>query len=77
MSIIPASALSPCELARLGNNLRPCRGVNGTAPGIRRSHAVLAAVNRSLAAVGEQVGRLHRPAPAVAKTFVSGGRRAR
>jgi len=57
MSIIPVSFLSSSDLAFLGNNLR--------APTRRRSHRsrrrLLAAVNRSLAPLGERVGALHRP----------------
>ena len=54
MSVIPVSLLSACELAQLGNNLRP--------KGRRRPRRrrVLAAVNRSLAAYGEKVAALHR-----------------
>jgi hypothetical protein len=61
MSIIPASRLSASDLRQLGNNLdRPkkCR------PGLsrrRRQQIIMSAVNRSLAAVGEQIGGLHRP----------------
>lgn len=77
MSIIPASALSPSDLAMLGNNLRPSHRTKGAAPASRRNHRILAAVNRSLACVGEQVSRLHRPAPApgITRTLISGGRR--
>ena len=52
MSVIPVSLLSRYELTRLGNNLRPCR----RRPRRRR---VLAAVNRSLAPLGERVAALH------------------
>ena len=56
MSIIPASRLSRSDLSRLGNNLvRSKRRV------IRPGRRLLAAVNRSLAGIGEQVGRLHTP----------------
>jgi hypothetical protein len=54
MSIIPASRLSPEDLMRLGNNLGPSR----RKPRRRRE---LAAVNRSLAILGERVGKLYRP----------------
>jgi len=50
MSIIPFSALSASELSSLGNNV-------GT-PKRRRRRRVLAAVNRSLAALGEAVAEL-------------------
>jgi hypothetical protein len=62
MSIIPAHCLSSSDLRRLGNNL-------GTAASNPLRHrfrrAELAAVNRSLAIVGEQVRTLHRPRPQV------------
>lgn len=56
MSIVPASRLSTSDLARLGNNFseRSCRS-----PHQRRRRALVAAVNRSLATVGEKVSRLH------------------
>jgi hypothetical protein len=54
MSIIPASRLSPCDLALLGKGLGPSR----RKPRRRRE---LAAVNRSLAILGERVGKLYRP----------------
>ena len=64
MSIIRASRLSTSDLALLGNNLtEPDRRVISRR---RRSLACrheLAAVNRSLATVGERVGRLLRPGP--------------
>ncbi len=53
MSIVPSSALSASELSSLGNNIG--------APKRRRRRRVLAAVNRSLAAIGEAVAELrHR-----------------
>lgn len=60
MSIIPASRLSTSDLALLGNNLHRSRK-NKFRPGRRRHRLILSAVNRSLATVGEQIGRLHRP----------------
>ena len=51
MSIVPSSALSASEMAGLGNNMSAPR---------RRRHRQLAAVNRSLAAIGEAVAQLHR-----------------
>jgi hypothetical protein len=68
MSIIPASRLSRSDLHRLSNNLGRHRQTvprDADAP-YRR---VLAAVNRSLACVGERVAAL-QPVPAR-----SGGRR--
>lgn len=53
MSIIPASSLSPSELASLGNNLIRPRSKD------QRRHRQVQAVNRSLAIVREQVGRLY------------------
>ncbi len=50
MSVIPASRLSSSDLMELGNNLLPA---------VVRDRSDLPAVNRSLAAVGEQVERLY------------------
>ncbi len=57
MSIIPASSLSSSELRMLGNNFGPAR----RRP--QRSRPSLAAVNRSLAVVGERVSRLQLRRP--------------
>jgi hypothetical protein len=57
MSIIPASRLSTSDLARLGNNLGTSTSAS---PQRRRKREFVAAVNRSLAVVGEQVSQLHR-----------------
>jgi hypothetical protein len=61
MSIIPASRLSSSDLALLGNNTDPAnrRPLPQSEREARR--AQLAAVNRSLGRIGEQVSRLHRP----------------
>jgi hypothetical protein len=68
MSIIPASHLSACDLAILGNNLSSRRR------NPQRRHLShrrqLAAVNRSLASTGEKIGTLYaaclsQPSPAV------------
>jgi hypothetical protein len=61
MSIIPASRLSSSDLARLGNNLSPIRRSKPEVTPRPSERAVLAAVNRSLASLGEQVTELHRP----------------
>ena len=58
MSIIPASSLSGPDLRRLGNNL--AAPLASLAQRQRRRRARLAAVNRSLAIVGEHVSRLYR-----------------
>ena len=60
MSVIPASRLTSSDLARLGNNMDPdqCRVFPHIERRVRRRQ--LAAVNRSLACLGEKVGRLHR-----------------
>ena len=50
MSIVPFSALSASELSSLGNNVG--------SPRRRRHRGVLAAVNRSLATIGEAVAEL-------------------
>ena len=69
MSIIPASRLSRSDLFRLSNNLgRSKRPVAPDADAPYRR--VLAAVNRSLACVGERVAALH-PVP-----LAGGGARA-
>jgi hypothetical protein len=52
MSIVPISSLSSSDLSILGNNI-------GTPA--RRRRRNLGPVNRSLAALGEQVKSLHRP----------------
>jgi hypothetical protein len=58
MSIIPASRLSRSDLCRLSNNLgRSKRPATRDADAPYRR--VLAAVNRSLASVGERVAALH------------------
>ncbi len=54
MSIVPISRLSPCELSSLGNNIIP------PVKSPRRRHRQVRAVNRSLAAIDEAVGRLYR-----------------
>lgn len=54
MSIVPMSALSRSDLSCLGNNIG--------APRRRRHRRALAAVNRSLAAIGEAVAGLQNPA---------------
>ena len=56
MSVIPASRLSASDLALLGNNM----GDRTASPQRRRKREFVAAVNRSLAIVGEQVSQLHR-----------------
>ncbi len=59
MSIIPASRLSSCDLALLGNNVDPSQ--RRRRPERRDVHQrrELAAVNRSLVNVGEKVGTLY------------------
>jgi hypothetical protein len=61
MSIIPASRLSSSDLAILGNNFMPSRRASRT-PRTRdetASRQVLAAVQRSLASVGESITELY------------------
>jgi len=71
MSIIPASRLSASDRAYLGNNL----GDRTASAQRRRKRRFVAAVNRSLAIVGEQVSQLHRlpdfTAPAIATSAVA------
>ena len=50
MSIVPFSALSASDLSSLGNNIG--------APKRRRRRRTLAAINRSLARIGEAVAEL-------------------
>ena len=70
MSIIPASRLSSSDLALLGNNVVPARKSNRLRTrNPAASRQILAAVQRSLASVGESVTELY---PAVAT--VGGGR---
>ncbi|MFI5382121.1 MAG: hypothetical protein ACHRHE_22730 [Tepidisphaerales bacterium] len=58
MSIIPVSHLTNSDLRLLGNNVaRPKKSRPN--PGYRRRQMIVAAVNRSLSSVGEQIGRLH------------------
>ena len=63
MSIIPASRLSSCDLALLGNNVDPSRRrrLPQRQPVYHRRQ--VAAVNRSLANVGEKVGVLFTTCP--------------
>ena len=60
MSIVPMSRLSPADAALLGTNVTSARR-GGTARRPRRKGhlPLVAAVNRSLAGVGEQVRRLY------------------
>ena len=70
MSIIPASRLSSSDLALLGNNVVPARKSNRHRTRDQAaSRQILAAVQRSLASVGESVTELY---PAV--VTVGGGR---
>jgi len=58
MSIVPASSLSSSDLTMLGNNVgRPAKRVKPRS----KDHQLLAAVNRSLARLGESVAQLHQP----------------
>ncbi len=60
MSIVPASRLSRSDLALLGNNVCSSGDCRRAKHRRRAGRLVVAAVNRSLAAVDEQVRRLHR-----------------
>lgn len=59
MWIVPASSLSSSDLLSLGNNLRPPLRRKRQHPDRRANARVIAAVNRSLAALEERVGRLY------------------
>jgi hypothetical protein len=61
MSIVPASRLSASDLSHLGNNLRRDGRRKITRPGSTDRRRLVAAVNRSLAGLGERIARLHRP----------------
>ena len=63
MSIVPASRLSRADLALLGNNLHSAYGDPDRARRRRKGRRLVAAINRSLAAVDEHVRRLHRHTP--------------
>ena len=65
MSIVPASRLSRADLALLGNNLNSACTRCDRVRRRRKSRRLVAAINRSLAAVDEQVRRLHRHTPAL------------
>ena len=73
MSIVFASEMSSHDLRLLGNNLRPagstrrkCRPARGE-PNRRARHtrrrALVAAVNRSIAGLGERIDRLRARSP--------------
>ncbi len=68
MSIVPASRLSASDMARLGNNVGS-RAVRSAYS--RRDRDLVAAVNRSLAIVGEKVSRLHRPSVTSARSIAA------
>jgi len=58
MSIVPASRLTSSDLSMLSNNLgRPVKRAKPRS----KDHQLLAAVNRSLARLGESVAKLHQP----------------
>ncbi len=59
MSIIPASRLSRCDLALLGNNVDPCQRRRKPPRRHFYERRQLAAVNRSLANFGEKLGVLY------------------
>lgn len=59
MWIVPASLLSSSDLLSLGNNLRPPLRRKRQCPNRRANARVIAAVNRSLAALEERVGTLY------------------
>ena len=62
MSIIPVCCLDPSDFARLGNNVLP-EGKYRRRGRHRPPPHDLRAVNRSLAAHGERVGRLYAAMP--------------
>jgi len=61
MSIVLASRLSSSDLSRLGNNICRDSGRKFRRPGTAARRRLIAAVNRSLAGLGERVAHLHRP----------------
>jgi hypothetical protein len=61
MSIVLASSLSESDLCLLGNNMRPRSRTKRRPPAEQANRRVIAAVNRSLAALRERVSGLHAP----------------
>ena len=63
MSIVPVSCLDASDFARLGNNVLPEGTSRRRSPHRPPAPHDLRAVNRSLAAHGERVGRLYAAMP--------------
>jgi hypothetical protein len=63
MSIVPHSALSRAELSQLGNNVSAHPAVSVRRRRRRRNRVLTAAVNRSLAHVGERIAQLYSRRP--------------
>jgi hypothetical protein len=63
MSIVPVSSLDPTDFARLGNNVLPEGRCRRSSPYRPPPPHDLRALNRSLAAHGERVGRLYPAMP--------------
>jgi hypothetical protein len=68
MLFVAASALSPSEIALLGNNIRPRSGDRRRAPVDQANRRVLAGVNRSLVRLRERVDGLYSCRPACGAT---------
>ena len=65
MSIVPVSKLSSSDLRLLGNNVAQSKKSRSGVTQRRRQQMIVAAVNRSLSSIGEQIDRLRRlPTPA-------------
>lgn len=61
MSIVPASRLSSSDLSRLGNNVSRSGHSKKIRAGSADRRRLVAAVNRSLATLGEHVVHLRQP----------------
>lgn len=59
MFFVSASELTTSDIAQLGNNIRPPRRRDRSSPDDRCNQRVLAAVNRSLSPLEEQVDQLY------------------
>ena len=59
MSVIPISCLAASDRANLGNNIGAAHRRRSGSTLQRRRRRQIAAVNRSLASVGERIAELH------------------
>lgn len=73
MSIVPASRLSSCDFALLGNNVNPAQRRRASTVPRSRSRSQVTAVNRSLALTGETIGTLYAALPIPAVSLAAPG----